>query len=64
MKVKFTHYLYAFMGSIENLCFSEANFEIVYSQVLHPHGYGILRSLGELVTSSYKYGWRSRKSLK
>ena len=62
-KVKFTHYLYAFMRSIENLCFPEANFEIVHSQVLHPYGHGILRSLGELVTSSNKYGWRSRKPL-
>jgi len=52
------------MGSIENLWFSETNFEIVHAQLLHPHGDGILRSLGNLVTSSYTYGWRSRKPLK
>jgi len=51
------------MRSVENLGFSEANFEIVYPRLLYPHSHGVLGFLGNLVTSSYKYVWRSRETL-
>ena len=51
------------MRSIENLGFLEANFKTVHPQLFHPHSHGVLGSLENLVTRSYKDGWRSRETL-
>ena len=61
--IKSTHDFDVFMRSIKNLGFAETNFKIVFSQLLHPHSHGVLGSLGNLVTSGYKDGWKSGETL-
>ena len=51
------------MNTVENLYFSEANFETASGQILHPHGHGILRSLWNLVTRSHNYSWKGLETL-
>ena len=52
------------MFSTENLGFSETNFEVVIVHIFHPDCHGILGSVGMLVPSSHKYGWRGPETLK
>lgn len=60
---RITYYVYVIMWSIKHLSFSNANCKAHFVEVFNPQHNGLMGSLRNLVTGSYKYCWRRRETL-